>query len=183
MTYNYLLMVHSWLRWAFLLAALYAIIRSLNGKFGNKPFGKEDNTAATILIALTHTMLLLGLALWFISPKVQHAISKGASYSMDLTMDNTVNDKVKVEVDVYENDKTYDLSGVLKVKVLRALVIEHPLINIIAVVLIQIGRIKSKKAYEDAVKHNRSLIYYGLGLLLILSRIPWGTSPLFRGME
>jgi ABC-type multidrug transport system permease subunit len=145
-------MVHSWLRWAFLIAALFAIIRSLNGKFGNKPFGKEDNTAATILIALTHTMLLLGIILWFVSPNVQNALAQGACVFM-------------------------------KDKYMRLIVIEHPLTNIIAVALIQIGRIKSKKAYEDAVKHNRSLIYYGLGLLLILSRIPWGTSPLFRGME
>ena len=71
----------------------------------------------------------------------------------------------------------------MKDKVLRALVIEHPLTNIIAVILIQIGRIKSKKAYEDASKHMRSLVYYGIGLLLILSRIPWGTSPMLRGME
>jgi len=71
----------------------------------------------------------------------------------------------------------------MKDKVLRALVIEHPLTNIIAVILIQIGRIKSKQAYEDSSKHMRSLVYYGIGLLLILSRIPWGTSPMFRGME
>lgn len=152
MTYNYLLMVHSWLRWAFLIAALFAIIRSLNGKFGNKPFGKEDNTAATILIALTHTMLLLGIILWFVSPNVQNALAQGAGVFM-------------------------------KDKYMRLIVLEHPLTNIIAVALIQIGRIKSKKAYEDAVKHSRSLMYYGLGLLLILSRIPWGSSPLFRGME
>ena len=152
MTYNYLLMVHSWLRWAFLIAALFAIIRSLNGKFGNKPFGKEDNTAATILIALTHTMLLLGIILWFVSPNVQNALAQGAGVFM-------------------------------KDKYMRLIVLEHPITNIIAVALIQIGRIKSKKAYEDAVKHNRSLMYYGLGLLLILSRIPWGSSPLFRGME
>ena len=82
MTYNYLLMVHSWLRWAFLIAALFAIIRSLNGKFGNKPFGKEDNTAATILIALTHTMLLLGIILWFVSPNVQNALAQGAGVFM-----------------------------------------------------------------------------------------------------
>jgi hypothetical protein len=152
MGYNTLLLIHNWLRWAFLLAALYAIIRSLNGKLNNKPFAKADNTAATVLVALTHTMLLLGLMLWFVSPNVQNALSQGASVFM-------------------------------KDKVLRAMVMEHPLINIIAVVLIQIGRIKSKKAYEDSSKHTRSLIYYGLGLLLILSRIPWGTSPILRGME
>jgi len=148
MEYSTLLLIHSWLRWAFLFAALYAIIRSLNGKINNKPFGKEDNTAAKILVALTHTMLLLGLILWFISPNVQQALSQGASVFMK---DN--------------------------------LVIEHPLTNIIAVVLIQLGRIKSKKAYEDDSKHMRSLVYYGIGLLLILSRIPWGTSPMLRGME
>ena len=152
MGYSTLLLIHSWLRWAFLFAALYAIIRSLNGKINNKPFGKEDNTAAKILVALTHTMLLLGLILWFISPNVQQALSQGASVFM-------------------------------KDKVMRALVIEHPLTNIIAVVLIQLGRIKSKKAYEDDSKHMRSLVYYGIGLLLILSRIPWGTSPMLRGME
>jgi hypothetical protein len=152
MAYSTLLLIHSWLRWAFLLAALYAIFRSLNGKLGKKTFTKADNTAATILVALTHTMLLLGIILWFISPNVQNALAQGASVFM-------------------------------KDKVLRAMVIEHPITNILAVVLIQLGRIKSKKAYEDAVKHNRSLFYYGIGLLLILSRIPWGTSPLFRGME
>jgi hypothetical protein len=152
MGYTTLLLVHNWLRWAFLLAALYAIFRSLLGKINNKPFGKEENTAATILIALTHTILLIGLVLWFISPNVQQALSQGASVFM-------------------------------KDKVMRALVIEHPITNIIAVVLIQLGRIKSKKAYEDSSKHMRSLVYYGLGLILILSRIPWGTSPLLRGME
>lgn len=152
MGYSTLLLIHSWLRWAFLLAALYAIIRSLNGIINNKPFGKEENTAAKFLVALTHTMLLLGLVLWYISPNVQQALSQGASVFM-------------------------------KDKVLRALVIEHPLTNIIAVVLIQLGRIKSKKAYEDSSKHMRSLVYYGIGLLLILSRIPWGTSPMLRGME
>lgn len=152
MAYSTLLIIHSWLRWAFLLAALYAIFRSLNGKFGNKTFTKADNTAATVLIALTHTMLLLGIILWFVSPNVQNALAQGASVFM-------------------------------KEKVLRAMVIEHPITNILAALIIQFGRIKSKKAYEDVLKHNRSLMYYGIGLLLILSRIPWGTSPLFRGME
>lgn len=152
MAYNYLLLIHSWLRWAFLIAALYAIVRSLNGKLGNKTFTKDDITAAKILIALSHTMLLLGLILWFVSPNVQNVLAQGAGVFM-------------------------------KDKYMRLIIMEHPLTNIIAVALIQIGRIKSKKAYEDAVKHNRSLMYYGLGLLLILSRIPWGTSPLFRGME
>jgi hypothetical protein len=62
----------------------------------------------------------------------------------------------------------------------RLQLMEHPLTMILAVALIQIGRIKSKKAYADTDKHRRSLIYYGIALVLILSRIPWGSSPMFR---
>lgn len=152
MAYNYLIIIHSWLRWAFLIAALYAIFRSLNGKMGNRPFSKDDITAAKILIALTHTMLLLGIILWFVSPNIQSALAQGAKEFM-------------------------------KDEYLRLIVVEHPITNILAVIIIQLGRIKSKKAYEDSTKHTRSLIYYTIGLILIVSRIPWGTSELFRGLE
>lgn len=73
-----------------------------------------------------------------------------------------------------------DMGAAMKDKALRLALIEHPLTNIIAIVIIQIGRIKSKKAYENAVKHKRILVFYGIGLILILSRIPWANSPLFR---
>jgi hypothetical protein len=73
-----------------------------------------------------------------------------------------------------------DMGATMKDKVLRGILVEHPLTMIIGVVLIQVGRIRTRKAYADADKYKRSLIFYGLGLLLILSRIPWGTSPMFR---
>jgi len=50
---------------------------------------------------------------------------------------------------------------------------EHPLVNIIAIVLITIGWSKHKKAVENEAKFKSITIFYGLGLLLILSRIPW----------
>lgn len=50
---------------------------------------------------------------------------------------------------------------------------EHPLVNIIAIVLITIGWSKHKKASENKAKFKSITIFYGLGLLLILSRIPW----------
>lgn len=56
----------------------------------------------------------------------------------------------------------------------RLLAVEHPFINIIAVVLITIGWSKHKKAMEAKKKFKTISIFYGLGLLLILSRIPWG---------
>ncbi len=56
----------------------------------------------------------------------------------------------------------------------RLLAVEHPFINIIALVLITIGWSKHKKVMEGSKKFKRIAIFYGLGLLCLLSRIPWG---------
>lgn len=55
----------------------------------------------------------------------------------------------------------------------RLLALEHPLVNIIAIVLITIGWSKHKKLTTSDSKFKTFSIFYGLGLLLILSRIPW----------
>lgn len=56
---------------------------------------------------------------------------------------------------------------------LRLTSLEHPLINILAIALITIGWSKHKKAATSEAKFKSITIFYGLGLLLILSRIPW----------
>jgi len=57
----------------------------------------------------------------------------------------------------------------------RLYFLEHPLMMIIGIVLITIGYSKAKKL-ADAKKANQTiLIFFGLGLILILSRIPWST--------
>jgi hypothetical protein len=55
----------------------------------------------------------------------------------------------------------------------RLYALEHPLINIIALVLITVGFSTVKRLTEDKKKHFRIVLMYGFGLLLILSRIPW----------
>ena len=55
----------------------------------------------------------------------------------------------------------------------RLLAVEHPFINIIAVVFITVGWSKHKKVLEGKRKFKTITIFYGLGLILILSRIPW----------
>jgi hypothetical protein len=55
----------------------------------------------------------------------------------------------------------------------RLLAVEHPFTNIIAIVLITIGWSRHKKKDNDTAKFKSIAIFYGLGLLLILSRIPW----------
>ena len=55
----------------------------------------------------------------------------------------------------------------------RLLALEHPLTNILAIILITIGWSRHKKFMEGDKKFKSIAIFYGLGLLLILSRIPW----------
>jgi hypothetical protein len=56
----------------------------------------------------------------------------------------------------------------------RLLAVEHPFVNILAVILITIGWSRHKKFMDGKKKFKSIAIFYGLGLVLILSRIPWG---------
>ena len=64
--------------------------------------------------------------------------------------------------------------GQMKDSALRLTSLEHPLMNIIGIVLITIGWMKHKKLTTSKSKFKTLSIYYGLGLVLILSKIPWG---------
>ncbi|AUC85582.1 hypothetical protein CW731_09910 [Polaribacter sp. ALD11] len=66
-----------------------------------------------------------------------------------------------------------DAGAVMKEKSVRLLAVEHPIMMILAIVFITIGWSKHKKKTEDAAKFKTFVVFYGIGLLLILSRIPW----------
>jgi hypothetical protein len=72
-----------------------------------------------------------------------------------------------------------DMAATMKDKVKRAQLVEHPIAMILAVVLIQVARIRVKKAYADEDKHKRTLLLNGIALLLVLYMIPWQQTPLF----
>ncbi|HQW85058.1 MAG TPA: hypothetical protein PK987_11370 [Ferruginibacter sp.] len=55
----------------------------------------------------------------------------------------------------------------------RFFAVEHALMMIIAWILVHIGRTMVKRADTDAQKHKRTLIYFGIALLIILVMIPW----------
>ena len=59
----------------------------------------------------------------------------------------------------------------------RLLAIEHPVMMILATIIITIGWSKHKKKTEDHKKFKTFIIFYGIGLLLILSKIPWNHWP------
>jgi len=60
---------------------------------------------------------------------------------------------------------------------IRLLAIEHPVMMILATIFITIGWSKHKKKTEDDKKFKTFAIFYGIGLLLILSKIPWNQWP------
>lgn len=56
----------------------------------------------------------------------------------------------------------------------RLLAVEHPFTNILAIAIITVGWSRHKKTDDSTLKFKRIALFYGLGLLLILSRIPYG---------
>jgi hypothetical protein len=56
---------------------------------------------------------------------------------------------------------------------MRLILVEHPLVNLIAITLITIGWSKHKKAVDASSKFKKIGYFYVAGLLLLLSRIPW----------
>jgi len=63
--------------------------------------------------------------------------------------------------------------GFMKDSILRFFAMEHPLMMIIGVVLVTIGNSKAKKLDDPFQKSKKILIFYALGLLVILYGIPW----------
>ena len=66
-----------------------------------------------------------------------------------------------------------DAGAVMKEKSVRLLAVEHPVMMILAIVFITIGWSKHKNKTTDSAKFKTFAIFYGIGLLLMLSKIPW----------
>ncbi len=58
---------------------------------------------------------------------------------------------------------------------LRLTSLEHPLLNILAIVLITIGWSRHKKTVASDLKFKSIFVFYLLGLILIVARIPWNS--------
>jgi len=65
------------------------------------------------------------------------------------------------------------MGGVMKDSEARLYLVEHPITNILAIVFITLGWSLHKRQTEASKKFLRIGIFYILGLLLLLSRIPW----------
>ncbi|MCK5824010.1 MAG: hypothetical protein KAG96_01230 [Ichthyobacteriaceae bacterium] len=66
-----------------------------------------------------------------------------------------------------------DFGGAMKNSDLRLYAVEHPSTVVLAVVSIVYGFIKTKTAENDNAKHKNIVIFYTIGLVLILLRMPY----------
>ncbi|MBP9690413.1 MAG: hypothetical protein KBE91_12420 [Bacteroidia bacterium] len=140
--YVSILTIHNILRWGVLLAGLYAITKAALGVINKRDFTKTDNISQAIFVGFCHAQLLIGLILYFISPRVSEALANGMGAAM----------------------KNADA---------RFMAVEHISTMVIGIVLIQVGRTLSKKQTVALAKHKKALVFFSIGFVLILSRIPW----------
>lgn len=135
--YHFIQKLHSGWAYLALLLLLIAVVNAILGFTSKKDFTAKDRKIALFALIGTHTQLLIGLILYFVSPLGKDSLGQMSNSALRLTS------------------------------------LEHPLINLIAIVLITIGWSKHKKLINSEAKFKTFAIFYGLGLVLILSRIPW----------
>jgi len=69
--YNFIFQLHSGFRFIVMVLLLLAILQSLAGWFGNRPYTTINRKVNLFTLISAHIQLLIGLILYFISPLVQ----------------------------------------------------------------------------------------------------------------
>ena len=137
--------LHSFWAYLVLIMLIIAVVNALLGLVGKRTFGDKDLRIPLFTLIVSHIQLLVGIIIFFISPLIQWF------------------------------NKNEEVSSIMKNADLRLYNLEHPLMMIVGIILITIGFSKHKKKESSAQKFKTILIFYGIALVLILSRIPWST--------
>ena len=136
-------------------------------------------------VLLTHNILrwaVLLFGLWTLLNALTGVLSK-RSYT---GTDNKVNLFFMISCDIqlllglilYFNYGWFDMlktnaKEVMKDGTTRFFALEHFLMMVIAWLLVHVGRSMVKRADTDTKKHRKSLLFFGLAIVLILAMIPW----------
>ncbi len=70
-----------------------------------------------------------------------------------------------------------DMGAAMENPALRYYSMEHLVMTLAAIVLIHIGRARSRRAIDAVLKHKQAAIFFGLAALLILIGVPWPFMP------
>ena len=66
-----------------------------------------------------------------------------------------------------------NMSESMKEPMVRFFTVEHSFMMIVAWILVHVGRVVVKNAFNSSGKFKKTLIFFGIALLLILIAIPW----------
>jgi hypothetical protein len=138
-----LILLHSILRWLILISVAIAGFVALAGYLRKGPIIVWERSIAILAMVLCHVQLLLGLVLYAM---------RFRSYSL-LTNQG--------KATAYTST------------VVRFWKYEHIAMMILAIALVTLGRVLSKKATTERGKQLRVAIFYLIALVLMIAVIPW----------
>lgn len=141
--YTTIQFIHSYWAYLVVLIVTLATLNALVGNFSKREYSPKDFRISLFALIVTHIQLLIGLVLFFVSPRGLQSISNNG------------------------------MGVVMKDSLLRLNAVEHPFVMILVVIFITIGYSKHKKKLVSASKFKVLAIFYTIALILLLSRIPW----------
>ncbi|MEA5260878.1 hypothetical protein VB264_23975 [Arcicella aquatica] len=141
--YEIFQLIHKTLFFVVVILGLIVLVRAAMGLTSKSEFTDTDRKLGLFFLISNHTQLLIGLVLYLFLSPFG----------------------IKAFTDFG--------SEVMKIAEYRKIAVEHIFTNIIAIALITVGYSKNKRATASIVRHKNALIFFGLGLILLLSRIPW----------
>jgi hypothetical protein len=151
-----MLHLHNVLRWVILILLLFSIIKSFTGWQGKKALTNGDKKLWLFTMMSAHITFVVGLYLMLFG-----------RYGMFTTT-------------------LPEGTSVMKDSFYRFFWVEHPIMNLIAIALITVGRGQAKKAIPDTTKYKKAFWFFFIALILLLVSIPWPGReigrPLFPGM-
>jgi hypothetical protein len=151
-----MLHLHNVLRWVILILLLASIIKSFTGWQQKKTLTDGDKKLWLFTMISAHITFVVGLYLML--------FGRFGMFTTTLP----------------------EGTSVMKDSFYRFFWVEHPLMNLIAIALITIGRGQAKKAIPDTTKYKKAFWFFVVALILLLISIPWPGReigrPLFPGM-
>ncbi len=73
--YDTILFIHSYLRWLVLLSLLLAIGQAAHGYLTGRTYARADATTRVLATTISHTQLLVGMTLYFVSPIIAYFLA------------------------------------------------------------------------------------------------------------
>ena len=139
----FMIHLHSFLRYAVLVAALYTLYKIWTAWRANAAFEKSTQKANLLFMILCDTQLLIGLYLYFVGPW-------GLKNIQNMGMANVMHDKVA-----------------------RFFAVEHFAGMLVALVLVHLAYATAKKNSSDLAKHKKMFWFNFIALIVMLASIPW----------